>query len=201
MAMFGWKKRLEREGIYSTPPYAPEIQSDPRQRETPIGRSSTGRAIAGYLGDALAQIGGMKPIYAPAMALRHQEEREDAAAQAEREAAASQQRAVPLGNGGFGTWSPSGGLQILREPTPDTPAVPALQQNFEWMKSLPPEDQKLAATMLPGYAFTPAGLATSAQRAGAVAEAAAVARARHRAPPAAARSKPMSLPGGFILDN
>jgi len=160
-----------------------------------------GRNVAGYIGDALAQIGGMKGVYGPAVAAQREFQERAELARQQRDAESSHPQAINLGSGGFGTWSARDGLNVLREPVHQTPEAPALQQNFAWLKGLPPEDQKLAATMLPGYAFTPSGVATAEQRAAAVAEAAARARAMYRAPPAAPRSKPMSLPGGFILDN
>lgn len=61
-------------------------------------------------------------------------------------------------------------------------APTTLQRQFEWLKSLPPEDQKAARAMLPGFGYTPEGINMTVERAAAVANAQGAARAAHRAP-------------------
>ena len=62
-------------------------------------------------------------------------------------------------------------------------APTTLQRQFEWLKSLPEEDQKAARAMLPGFGYTPEGINMTVERAAAVADAQGAARAAHRAPP------------------
>lgn len=167
-----------------------------------FAQGGVGRNIAGAIGDGLAQMAGFQPVFGPAQRVqRESEARLHQLMELERfkaEQDAARLQGVNLGGGGFGTWSQAGGFNILREPTPEEPDVPTLQRNFQWLKSLPEEDQRLAATMLPGYALTPAGVATTTERAAAVAEAAAKAKAAYRAPPA---PKPAPKPpAGFVLD-
>lgn len=83
-----------------------------------------GRNLIGILGDAMAAAGGGRPYYGPAMLQQKQQDRqqqqEDERWQKrlthETQAKRQTPQAVNLGNGGFGVWSPDGGLRIEREP-------------------------------------------------------------------------------------
>lgn len=59
----------EAQGTFAPMPApAPQAQSGGF-----FGEGGTGRAIAGYLGDALAQMGGVQPVYAQALAAKREE--------------------------------------------------------------------------------------------------------------------------------
>lgn len=178
----------------------------------PDGSPKTGSLVAGTIGDALAQWAGMRPTFGPMLAQRQQQALELAAEQRQRadqwtmwqrqqEYDAGQPRLFQSGNDVVRIDPTSGAASLLYN-GPDKPAEPpALQQNFNWFKGLSPEDQRIARPMLPGYGFTPEGVASYVGRAGAVANAQGAARVAHRAParPGGIARAP-KLPAGFILD-
>ena len=71
------------------PQMQPEMQrfTQPHEAKGPgfFQQGGTGRAIAGALGDALAQMGGVQPLYAPAMQQRQMMQQRQQMAQQERE--------------------------------------------------------------------------------------------------------------------
>ena len=85
-----------------------------------FGAGGAGRGIAGVIGDALLSASGRNPIYAPLVAQQRQQQQEDERWEKrlthETQAKRQTPQAVNLGNGGFGVWSPDGGLRIEREP-------------------------------------------------------------------------------------
>ena len=78
MAMFGNTFGVDPETQQAISRYAamPATSAQPAQDHKFFGKGGTGRAIAGYIGDYLAQIGGAQPLYAPAV--QHQRDLADA---------------------------------------------------------------------------------------------------------------------------
>jgi hypothetical protein len=142
------------------------LPADPRLRSAVKGgmfaNGGTGRTIAGILGDALAAMGGQQGLYGQGLLQKRQDEREDTRWQkrqaAELEMKRKTPQAVNLGDGGFGTWSPEGGLQIEREPVV-TPKPSALEQSIKFLRTLHPnltDEQafEIAKSAMPGYGNT-----------------------------------------------
>lgn len=80
-----------------------QFQQQPAKKQAFFGQGGAGRNIAGYIGDALAQLGGLQPQFAPAM--RDQREFQQRMALDEQRRNAPQQvgndLVVPDGQGGF----------------------------------------------------------------------------------------------------
>ncbi len=73
---------------------------------------------------------------------------------------ASEAQVVNLGNGGIARVGRDGQMEILREPTPDAPKTPAIQQQIEYIRSLDPtindaQAADIAERALSGYAYSP----------------------------------------------
>lgn len=60
-----------RRGIFGAAQPAPTMAEEP-QKPKFFGEGGTGRTIAGVLGDALAQLGGFDPVFAPEMQRRRE---------------------------------------------------------------------------------------------------------------------------------
>lgn len=111
--------------LYGTQSIAPQTQQpipqDPRiaQAMQPgfFGKGGKGWNFVGMLGDALQQFGGGQATFAPQQQRWREMEEERKSRLAELLAKRQRPQPVNLGNGGFGTWSEDGGLQIQREPT------------------------------------------------------------------------------------
>ena len=88
MAMFGNTFGVDPETQKAVSQYAamPATSAQPAQDHKFFGKNGTGRAIAGYIGDYLAQLGGAQPLYAPAV----QRQRDLADAQREQQAKLAQ---------------------------------------------------------------------------------------------------------------
>ena len=104
---------------------------------------------------------------------------------------------VNLGNGGFGTYSPTGGFNVLREPM--QPEQSSYQERLynQW-KSLPDNDPNKAmlARMLPNYQYTAPVMQAQQQNRERLKQLPTYGNLHPRAPTRAA-PKP---PAGFILD-
>lgn len=62
-----------RRGIFgSTAPQAPMMAEQAPEKPKFFGEGGTGRTIAGVIGDALAQLGGFDPVFAPEIQLRRE---------------------------------------------------------------------------------------------------------------------------------
>ena len=110
MGLFGLGGKKKMAGLFDTPDYAidergamgggfqvgmdggpdaPEMAQAPKQGGGFFGQGGVGRAIAGYLGDALLQQADMQPLYSPMMAQKQTEafrmKNAEAARAAERE--------------------------------------------------------------------------------------------------------------------
>lgn len=73
MGMFGSKKGyFTPSQVPGTPPYAPTPEAKPSF----FGAGGTGRNILGYIGDGLAELGGMKGVYGPAVAEQRKQQEE-----------------------------------------------------------------------------------------------------------------------------
>lgn len=96
-----------------------------------FGEGGTGRAIAGYIGDALLQQSGMQPIYQPAV-----RDQREAMARAE------EQRRKALEpfklNDSIVQADGMGGYKLVYQ-APETQKPTALQQNYEYLKGLNPD--------------------------------------------------------------
>lgn len=110
----------------------PSLPRDPRIDKAMhpgfFGKGGNGWKWLGIIGDGLQVAGGGQPTYQLAQqrwqemeAEREQRQQEFEARRAERDAARNEPQAINLGNGGFGVWTPDGGLQVEREPQRDVP--------------------------------------------------------------------------------
>jgi hypothetical protein len=67
-------------------PMAMPDEAGPAAKPSFFGEGGVGRSIAGYIGDALSQAGGMAPVYAPQMKARNQLQQRQQLAEADRKA-------------------------------------------------------------------------------------------------------------------
>lgn len=115
---------------------AQALPVDPRAAQAArpgfFGKGGRGWGILGVIGDGLQVAGGGRATYQDYM--RQQDEYAQRLKELQAERAARREelvfrhdlegndpQAVNLGNGGFGVWSPNGGLQVQREPQQDIP--------------------------------------------------------------------------------
>jgi len=143
----------------------------------------------GQLGNALLQSGGDLGGALGGLHAQKRQQQNDALEQQYRQAqieglTAKQNRGqfIQLGNGGVAFGDPDGGqFQVIREPAAEDHR-PALQRNFEYLRGLPEDQQRLLRPMMSGFANTEEGQGMAVSRAAAVANAQGQARAAYRAP-------------------
>lgn len=174
-----------------------------------FGKGGTGRTIAGYVGDALLQLGGQKPVYSQYMAQAPERELRDLILRTQLAKASQPERqVVNLGDGGVGEWSPTGGLSILREPAPAPPKPSGLEQGISLYRQFNPSatPEQLARIVergIAGYGYSPEAQQQKIDTASSIA-AAQGAQARMTKSTPSARSAgggaAAKLPSGFILD-
>lgn len=147
MAMFGsLASKLKMPGSmdrnpWGTPPIAPEtppyggmrdvIPAVIPQKPSFFGQGGAGRAIAGHIGDALLQMNGMRPIYAPAM--------EDQRAFAMRQRMADTEAGQPREVGGnLVRLNPQSGQYEVVYKGAEKDDSTALQKNYTYLESVQP---------------------------------------------------------------
>lgn len=190
MALFGSKPLVDLDAV-TGPVKTPVINQpgiggyfqrvlDPSTNNNPLGRA------LGLFGQGLmAQQPGLGgDIGRSLMGVQEQQRSEqdrlmDRNYQQSRIDAANRQASMPKvmsgPNGSIIAVDPnSGASQVLVE---GQQAPTALQRNYEWFSSLPPEAQKIVRPMMQGYAYTPEGIDAAGQRQEAVSGAAAKYRA------------------------
>jgi hypothetical protein len=141
------------------------------------------QASGGGIGDALTLMDQQKRQQQQEAMQQQMQEAQLAAMTAKQNRA----QGVSLGNGGYGAFDPDAGtFNVLRQPDPEKPHNTALQENFAYYMSLPPEQQKLLRPMMSGFANTEDGQQMAVSRASSIANAQGQARAKYRA-----------VPGGF----
>ena len=117
MAMFGNTFGVDPETQKAVSQYA-AMPSAPAQDHEFFGKNGTGRAIAGYIGDYLAQLGGAQPLYAPAV----QRQRDLADAQKQQQAALADW-----------VWK--------QQYAANNPAPTDQQKNYQYYSHLSPQEQ------------------------------------------------------------
>lgn len=120
------------------PPLDPGYAAAPTAPAKPsfFGEGGVGRAIAGNIGDFLLQYSGMQPIYAPAMQQR----------QAAQQAEMQRQQ-------GLADWVAKQEYEAAHRPPPNNDTI----NDFNWYKSLSPEDRAIYDQMRPQYRQGPDG--------------------------------------------
>jgi hypothetical protein len=118
-----------------------------------------GKLLMGGIGGALDGVavwGGAKPGYSEAMSDErdYQQElhRAELLARLKAETEARNPQAVNLGDGGFGTYSPAGGLSVLREPyhAPKEDTI-ITRLTAAGIDPASPQGQQMIRESLPGY--------------------------------------------------
>lgn len=149
-------------GLYGTQSIAPMLQQplpqDPRIEKAMqpgfFGKGGKGWTLAGILGDALQTMGGGQATFAPQQ--QRWQEMEEARQSRLAELLERRNRPSPvnLGNGGFGTWSADGGLQVEREPMQQPGEQERLLERY-LDPNTPPEIKELIRPMMRGAQYDP----------------------------------------------
>ncbi len=150
------------------------------------------------------------------LAERMEQERQGFLSRAMAEAEARQRypepvrpQGVPLGNGGFGEYTPGIGFKVLQAPIPDEPPAVRVARMAGLTPGTPEWKAALTAS-IPGYGYTAPAIEAKTQGQVAVANQRAANSAALKSQPTYAQrhprastgrtGKPAKLPTGFILD-
>lgn len=159
-----------------------------------FGKDGKGWGILGVIGDGLQVAGGGKATFMEMMAKQREQEMEQQIAEQRYQRELADQRArqqvVNLGDGGVGTYSQDGGLDVIREPVPADRTPNAVQVlRAAGIDPTSPEGRDALVRSLSGYQYSQPGI----QAIGQAADARAAATAAHRAGPSGGGGRPTAI--------